>query len=320
MLTFFTTAKAFVGHSDVIQRNALKSWTLLHPDVEIIVFGDDAGAAEVCRELGLRHEPHVERRENGTKSVRSIFGRAQEIARHKHVCYCNCDILLTDDFRRAVETVAAWREKVLMVGRRWDLDVTAPLDFREAHWQEVLRDRARREGFQRLYYNIDYFVFHRGLYREFPELVIGRNWWDQWLVWQAGAGGVPVVDATDEVCAVHQNHDYSYHPQGMAGVWYDEATRENFRQAGGWGHLHTMEDAKWRLTPGGISPNGWSRLAPVKRRVRRTISAVRIFARARVWHPFLDKTRSVRHALGLQESVLGPLRRRSKVRRHWLDQ
>jgi hypothetical protein len=34
MLTFFTTAKPFRGHSGVIQRNALKSWTLLHPDVE----------------------------------------------------------------------------------------------------------------------------------------------------------------------------------------------------------------------------------------------------------------------------------------------
>jgi hypothetical protein len=321
MLTFFTTTKAFVGHSDVIQRNALKSWTLLHPDVEVIVFGDDAGAAEVCREMGLRHEPRVERKENGTKSVRSIFGRAQEIARHERLCYCNCDILLTEDFRRAVATAAGWREKFLMVGRRWDVDVTAPMDFREARWQEMLRARARREGFQRLYYNIDYFVFPRGLYREFPELVIGRNWWDQWLVWQAGAAGVPVVDATDAVCAVHQNHDYSYHPQGMTGVWHDEATRENFRQAGGWDRLHTIEDAGWRLTAAGsIVPNGSARLAPAKRRVRRMVSAMRVFARTRLWHPLLNMTRPVRHALGLQESVLAPLRRRSGVRRHWLDQ
>jgi hypothetical protein len=320
MLTFFTTAKAFVGHIGVIQRNALQSWTLLHPDVEVIVFGDDAGAAEVCQELGLRHEPHVERKENGTKSVRSIFARAQEIARHERLCYCNCDIVLTDDFRRALETAASWREKFLMVGRRWDLDVTAAMDFRQPRWQEALRERARREGFQRLYYNIDYFAFERGLYREFPDLVIGRNWWDQWLVWQAAAAGVPVIDASDVVCAVHQNHDYSYHPQGMTGVWSDDATQDNFRQAGGWSHLHTMENAKWRLTPRGISSNGFAWLTPAKRRLRRAASAVRIFARTRMWHPFLDKTRPVRHALGLQKSVLGPLRRRNAVRRHWLDQ
>ena len=53
MLTFFTTAKPFVGHIDVIQRNAIRSWQKLHPDVEIILMGDDAGAAEVCAEIGI---------------------------------------------------------------------------------------------------------------------------------------------------------------------------------------------------------------------------------------------------------------------------
>ena len=91
MLTLFTTAKAFTGHSEIIQRNALKSWTLLHPDVEIILFGDDAGAVEISRELGLRHEPHVERNEFGTKRIDYIFRRAQQLARHDVLCYSNCD-------------------------------------------------------------------------------------------------------------------------------------------------------------------------------------------------------------------------------------
>lgn len=51
MLTLFTKAKPFTGRSAVIQRNALQSWRLLHPDLEVILFGDDAGAAKVCREL-----------------------------------------------------------------------------------------------------------------------------------------------------------------------------------------------------------------------------------------------------------------------------
>src|SRR5208282_3760785 len=127
--------------------------------------------------------------------------------------------------------------------------------FFPASWQETIVQRARREGFQRLYYNIDYFAFRRGLYAQIPDLVIGRNWWDQWLVWQAGAAGVPVIDVSEVVCAVHQNHDYSYHPQGMAGVWSDDATQENFRLAGGWSRLHTIEDATFRLTSAGMQPN-----------------------------------------------------------------
>lgn len=69
MLTFFTTAKPFEGHSGVIQRNALKSWKLLHPDIEVILFGDDAGSAEIANGLGLRHEPFVERNSFGTKRL-----------------------------------------------------------------------------------------------------------------------------------------------------------------------------------------------------------------------------------------------------------
>jgi hypothetical protein len=320
MLTLFTTAKPFQGHSDIIQRNALKSWTLLHPDVEVIVFGDDVGAAEVCREFGLRHEPNVERKENGTKGVRSIFGRAQEIARHDHLCYSNCDIILSSDFLGALEAVSSFRREFLMVGRRWDLDVTGPINFSQECWQDTLRERANREGFQRLYYNIDYFAFQRGLYREFPNLVIGRNWWDQWLVWQAESVGVPVIDASDVVCAVHQNHDYSYHPQGMAGVWNDDATRQNFRQAGGWRHLHTIEDANYRLTPAGIALNRSRWMAPSKRLIRRIDRAVRTFVRTHFWHPFLDRTRPLRHALGWRTNGLGPPRRRNAVRRHRLDQ
>jgi hypothetical protein len=83
MLTLFTTAKPFRGRDGIIQRNALKSWKLLRPDVEVILFGDEEGAEEIARELGLRHEPRVQRNEFGTKRLDTMFSRAQEIARHE---------------------------------------------------------------------------------------------------------------------------------------------------------------------------------------------------------------------------------------------
>ena len=76
-----TTAKVFAGHSGVIQRNVLKSWTL-HPGAEVVLFGNNDGAAEVCNEFRLRHEPHVERDEIGLNRIDYYFDRAHEIARH----------------------------------------------------------------------------------------------------------------------------------------------------------------------------------------------------------------------------------------------
>ena len=55
MFTLFTTPKPFQGHIGVIQRNALRSWKRLHPDVEVMLFGDDEGAAESLEVLDHRH-------------------------------------------------------------------------------------------------------------------------------------------------------------------------------------------------------------------------------------------------------------------------
>jgi hypothetical protein len=147
MLTYFTTGKAFRGHDGIIQRNALKSWKLLHPDIEVILFGDEAGAAEICVELGLVHQPDVERHESGKPRLDSMFAKAQAIAKHEYLCYSNCDIVLMGDFREAFKSAGAWRSRFLLVSRRWDTDITEPLSF-TGDWERVLRERAITSGFQ----------------------------------------------------------------------------------------------------------------------------------------------------------------------------
>ena len=301
MLTFFTTAKPFVAHNGVIQRNALKSWKLMHPDIEVILFGEDAGAAEVAAELELRHEPHVEYNESGTKRLDYLFERAQEIARRNVLCYCNCDILLTDDFRRAVERVAAARERFLMVGRRWDVNITDTYDFGQADWQARLRDLARTSARRRGPEWIDYFVFTRGLYSGgMPALVLGRVHWDNWLVWKAQDAGCMVVDASDAVIAAHQNHDYGYHPCGKAGIWNDEEAGNNYRLAGGWKHLRTIADAQEVLGTQGLRPNWKREWSAAKRYARSAWRHWRHRVWDRAWFALLGVTRPAREAMGLR--------------------
>ncbi len=321
MLTLFTTAKPFIGHSAIIQRNALQSWKHLHPAVEIILFGNDPGAAEICAESGLRHEPDIIVNSSGTKRLDSIFGRAQQIARHDLLCYCNCDIILTQDFLRALEKVCEWSKLFLMVGRRWDTDVTAPLVFSTPGWEARIVQLARSEGILRGYHNVDYFAFPRGLYPEFPPLVIGRVGWDPWLVRRAGELGAAVVDASKVVCAVHQNHDYGYHPHGVSGVWNDEEAVRNIEIAGGPGRLGTIEDARFRLTERGIQPNRWRWLAGTRRNLRVTRNWLTGTYRTRLLFPVLDLTRPLRHAIGLKEEKVVPsFWRRWRGKRHSMDQ
>jgi hypothetical protein len=307
MLTFFTTGKPFTGHNGIIQRNALRSWKLLHPDVEVILFGDDEGVAEVCAELGVRHEPQVKRDEAGLKRIDDFFDRAQEIARYDILCYANCDMILTQDFLGALRRVTEDQKEFLMVGRRWDTDVSAPLNFGDARWAEEIRGRACSAGRQRPAQWIDYFAFSKGLYlRKIPPFVIGRVNWDNWLVWFADCAGARVIDASRAVVAIHQNHDYSYHPQGEAGVWHDTQSQRNFQLAGGHKHLRTIANARFLLTPSGVIPNRRHKLNYYLATIRRyglflTTRGLNLW-QSYVWHPFLNRTRSFRHARGLRRS------------------
>jgi hypothetical protein len=291
MLTVFSTPKPFVGHIDVIQRNAILSWKRLHPEVEIILVGDDAGAAEVCAELGIRHIAQVERNKYGTKYLASIYDAVQEAARHRVLCHVNCDIVLMSDFLRAAELVARTNERFLMAGRRWDVDVRSPLDFCAADWERRLRSLALETNRQRPAQWIDYFFFPKGLYyKKIPEFVIGRPGWDNWLLWYPLAERVPVVDASDAVVAVHQNHDYGYHPGGEAGVWEGEEAQGNYRLYKG--KFRTLASATHVLNGERMQPNYKRWLARVK-----DVSVAKFYAG---WFGALNATRPLRERLGLR--------------------
>jgi hypothetical protein len=305
MLTFITTAKPFRGEYAVIQKNALKSWTLLHPDVQVILFGSEEGAAETAKELGLHHEPHVERNEFGTKRLDFMFCRAQTIARHDLLCYINCDIVLMQDFCDAVKRARAVHWHFLMVGRRRDIEINVPLSFGHKGWEKQLRRQVLRIGRRRGPEWIDYFVFTRGLYGEdIPPFVVGRVFWDNWLVWKALASNLPVIDASSAVLAAHQNHDYGYHPQGKDGVFCGAEAERNYELAGGWRHLRTIADGTGVLGEGGLRPNRLRHWSGAKRYARQ---AGRVFLHSgiqRAWFFVLGLTRPVRRKIGLNAENL----------------
>ena len=212
----------------------------------MILFGNEEGAAETAGEFGARHETDVERNSLGTPLLSSLFDRADRLARHDRLCFLNADILLTDDFLAASNKLAQLRERSLMVGRRCDLDITEPLDFSVPDWGARAREQARERGKMRPAQWIDYFVFPRGLLSEqVPPFAVGRPGYDNWLLWKVRSMGVPVVDATQVVRAIHQNHDYLFHPGGITGLWKDVEAIQNreLRQ----GHFATIDNATHRL-------------------------------------------------------------------------
>ncbi len=251
--TIFAMPKAFTGLFATIQRNAMESWVQLTPSPEIILLGDDDGVADAARRYGCRHIPKVERNEFGTPLLDDIFQKAQAAASNEICVYANADIILMDNFAEAIESVARRFSEFLMVGRRWDIDISQEIDFAAADWQQRLTERVSREGVRHAPTGIDYFAFKKGLWPKIPPLVLGREVWDNYLVREALLAGRPVIDASGKVTIVHQNHDFSHVPGGKKARSFDIEVRRNLDLAGNDRSLAYTSHASWELTPAGIA-------------------------------------------------------------------
>lgn len=250
MLTIFTTPKPFHRHITVIQANAIQSWTLLRPECEIILFGDEEGTAEVAAKFGIRHVPEVDRNEYGTPLVSSIFRTAQQIASNPLISYINADIILLSDFIPAIRQIHM--PLFLLAGQRWNLDLTEAIDFTNPVWEEELRARLADKGKLNPQWGMDYFVFPRNMYAEMPAFAIGRFFWDTWMIYRARSMKLPVIDATKAITPIHQNHGYEHLPQGFEELCKGPERDRNLELAGGLGHVYSLYDATRILTPEGL--------------------------------------------------------------------
>jgi hypothetical protein len=258
VITIFTIPKPFEGHFATIQRNALRSWKLLNPGAEIVLFGDDPGVGEAARDLGLRHIPEIAHNEYGTPLVNDLFEKIQQAAAFDTLCYLNADLILTNSVASICDQITF--SKFLIVGRRWNLDVKEEIHFNEGGWENQLLDRVKQEGTIYTDAGIDYFIFPRGLFHHIPPFAIGRSIWDNWLLFKACAEGASLIDASSIFTVIHQNHGYSLAlmDQSKTGFWKGPEAKRNLELAGDLDYGFTITDADWFLTKKGLVEKKWS--------------------------------------------------------------
>jgi hypothetical protein len=255
VLTIFTTPKPFLGHIEVIQRNAITSWTHLSDQVQVLLIGDEPGMKEIAGELGVAHLPQVSHNQFGTPRLDSIFAIARQHARHRWLCYVNADIILMDDLLPTVERVIDRFDRFLIVGQRWDLDVTEHLGFEDG-WPDRMRSRLKSAGKLHPPAGSDYFVFPKDEFSHMPAFALGRAGWDNWMIFTGRQQGIPVIDASQAITLVHQNHDYAHLPGGLPHYRLPES-EDNVRMAGGRPTIFTLHDATWLVETDSIRRLGW---------------------------------------------------------------
>jgi len=276
MITFATLPKPFVGHIGIIQRNAIQSWLQIHPKPEIILFGNEEGVADIADEFQLKHISELQCNEHGTPFLNDVFQKFESQASNNLLCYVNCDIILFQDIITSLEKAMKSFEKFLLVGECQNLDVRNPINYQDAVWEVILKARMDAEGIRRGS-NADYFVFKKGMF-EFPPLILGRPYFDNWILWEARQLNIPFIDATGMTSAVHQNHYYSHVPGETTVRHKGDEAFENLKILGGKAHVYWISDSTHRIARNGIKRNWigtlllWQRAVKLRWICRRTLA------------------------------------------------
>jgi len=268
MLTIFSCPKPFKGHIDTIQRNAIRSWKLLDPHSEIILFGDEKGTAEIAQEFELRHIADIEKNSFGTPLLNDVFNKAYQESHNDVLCYVNADIIFLQDFLDAVKQAKKIKENFLLVGQRWDIDLDFLWDYSENNWEEKICRYMEERKKLHPPLGSDFFVFPRESFIDIPTFAVGRAGWDNWMIYHACKTGIPVIDLTPVITVIHQNHDYQHVKESTNNTYENPESAENRKIIGGNKNIFTVKDANYILTSYGLKWNVKNRIVRIVKDIK----------------------------------------------------
>ena len=301
MLTIFAVPKPFKGHIGTIQRNAVRSWTRLRPDCQIILCGDEPGCSETALEFGVDHVGDIETNVFGTPLVSSVFRSAEERAKGDLLFYVNADLILFPDVAEAAHRVTELKSRFLLVGKTWNLDVNEELAA-DDKWEVELRRRVAAVGTQRPAQALDFFIYTRDVIATMPPFAVGRPSWDNWMIYRARSRRVPVIDISASSLVIHQSHSYEHVKQRRGDRWEGPEGDENRKLLGFYKrNLLSLEDATHQLTPEGLVrvPSG-----DLRRRLRTVYLVSPIVPRAfRALRPAYRVARNLKRSVAVRSTL-----------------
>lgn len=256
MLTIFASPRPFVGEFDVIQRNAIASWTRIRPRPQILLMGSDEGTARACDDFGVEHVPEVRVNAFGIPYADSMLELAERRAAHPLLLWVTADTILFDDVLDAARRVSARFDRFCVVAGRYHLADPSPIAFDDPAWADRVRAAAGGTLLDDIAAN-DFFLFPKRLWGVFPPFLEGRLALDNWMLFRVLETGAALVDGTAAIMTIHQDHRWRYHPaDDAAGTRFHAEVRYNRGLAGG--RILTRDNATWMLTPDGFRRPPWT--------------------------------------------------------------
>jgi len=245
--TIFSIPKAYEGLYATIQHNALKSWRVLSTNIEIILFGNEKGINQLAKIFRCRYEPHIERNKFKTPLVRNIFRRAELLSNDEYLLFLNADIIIDPSIVKVFNRVRAEIGDCLVISRRWNTTIDKPINFANKNWFGLIKTKVEKSGKLYSKMGIDLFIFPKKLFRDIPNFAIGRAVMDNWMLYYAKSKNIPIVDITEAITLVHQNHPPRINKAEGTTTHTGKEFKSNLRLAGGYAYCYTVDDTDYSV-------------------------------------------------------------------------
>jgi hypothetical protein len=249
MISFLSSAKSFNSKNRDNQLRAIKSWLSIAEEIEVILYGHTDGAKEISDTLGITYIPEIESTREGVPYFNAITEHAKLHARYDTQIYLNCDILMTVSIVRAIRAVKF--KKYLMIGQRIDLQEEIQLTTDGSNWiNQLIQLQMDNKISLHAPSGKDYFIFPRGLWDGIPPLIVGRLGYDDGLLTFCFKRNITVIDATYDIVAIHQFHDYDHLPGGRSEYESGSDVKFNYQLLKTIHSSPLISDANWILRSG----------------------------------------------------------------------
>jgi len=249
MITILSSPKPFKGNDKLNQYRAIESWKNV-PNSEIMLFGNSEGINQAGNDLNVKVVNNIKQTDEGLPYFNSIIDYANRYGLFGIQMYINCDIVI-DNIETALQFITF--KKFLLIGERLDLSKDIFIDIIDKGYKKKLinkldNNQVKMHGPT----GIDYFIFPKGIWDTLPEIIVGRGAYDSALLAHCKRNGIPLIDASLVIIALHQFHDYNHVKKGKNEVFYGNNAKENKKAAGGIFSSNWISDSDYILNNDGL--------------------------------------------------------------------
>lgn len=250
-IAILSSPRPFVGEFNRIQTNSIKSWLSLDSNIDIFLIDDEQST---CRSLltdpyysTISILPPLAFSPWGTPLIDGPINKLLSSKKYTHVCFVNTDIVLDNRFVDLISFLTRCPfTSYICMGQRHNIDISFTLTYESAS------DRPNPNPWilpRSLHppTGMDYWIMPCSTSLVFPPFISGRPGMDSWLAWYHVSNRLPLIDATNFLQVLHQNHPY---PAKQFQYYKDEADF-NLSVAGGYSNMLSLRFASHRINSAG---------------------------------------------------------------------